>query len=330
MATGGRTNLVYLFKDYVVRLHNPSHAYRTADYLSIEVRVLKHLHSQGFLKCPKVIPADSGSPFFTWNNPETGTTGTGIVTERFSGHSLPPGDPKRVQSVARTLAEAHKLLRELLDEGERRIVQQCKRGFEDVTEEGIVAHAREVLEVFKKELPYGEEESQAWVGLMEGLLALGDRAPASPLPQGIIHLDLNQSNWLWEEDEGTGGEVVALLDWDFVNAGTLLLDCAFALVEWCHDGGKSKGEGEGEGEEVGPRFEPAWVEIFMDAYHEVRPLEEGERRRKEIGRCIGLVWLRSGAWMLERVRWEDEGVREYGRCFVRPILEQIIRYYLGD
>ena len=101
----------------------------------------------------------------------------------------------------------------------------------------------------------GLHARQGFAALPPGDHALpqGDHA----LPQGVIHADLFRDNVLLE-NERVGG----LIDFYFACTDALLLDVAITVNDWCMNGDGT--------------LNTAHTQIFLRAYHAVRPLQTCE------------------------------------------------------
>lgn len=87
-------------------------------------------------------------------------------------------------------------------------------------------------------------------------LAKWGRARDPDLPRGLIHGDLFRDNVLW-----SGGELVALLDFESASAGIFAYDLMVTLLAWC----------------TGDRLEPDLARAMIAGYERERPLTRGER-----------------------------------------------------
>ena len=93
--------------------------------------------------------------------------------------------------------------------------------------------------------------------LLDSEIELHARQDFAALPQGVIHADLFRDNVLLE-NERVGG----LIDFYFACTDALLLDVAITVNDWCmHPGGT---------------LSTAHAQIFLRAYHAVRPLQTDE------------------------------------------------------
>ena len=93
--------------------------------------------------------------------------------------------------------------------------------------------------------------------LLDSEIELHARQGFAALPQGVIHADLFRDNVLLE-NERVGG----LIDFYFACTDALLLDVASTANDWCmHPGGT---------------LNTAHAQIFLRAYHAVRPLQTDE------------------------------------------------------
>lgn len=227
-AESGHTNSVVLFDDVVLRLQDSKkHQHLTEDYLDIELQVLQALREKGFTLAPQIRLTLQSKPYFQWSQ------GFGVLFDRFVGKMVTPGQAVHVRGVATVLGTVHRLLYDLFPPKQKQKIRQTKKLKEDISYEGIVSHATKILQIVEDKKPLGVNETQEWVDIFNNLLGLAKTIksevqdsdttqPMTPdfdfedgLPVGVIHLDLNHTNWLWDQNDS----VVALLDWDFVNIG---------------------------------------------------------------------------------------------------------------
>ena len=94
--------------------------------------------------------------------------------------------------------------------------------------------------------------------LLDSEVALHAQQSWISLPQGVIHADLFRDNVLLE-DNRVGG----LIDFYFACSDALLYDVAITVNDWCMNSG-------GE-------LDAARAQVFLRAYHTVRPLQDSER-----------------------------------------------------
>jgi len=81
--------------------------------------------------------------------------------------------------------------------------------------------------------------------------------PFTALPQGAIHADLFHDNALFD-----GVKLGGIIDFDYACLGTLIYDVAVVMNDWCllTDG----------------QLDPLRMEALLQAYHQVRPLDNKE------------------------------------------------------
>ena len=302
----GSTNFVVLFDDYVARVHSPAQAYRTEAYVQVEVAVLDALEAAAFAGVPRVLATQgAGEKLFRWRYGEA--CGHGLLMTRLPGRSLPPCRV-RALAVAAMLARLHQTLLgahapfrtpAAIDEAlAARSQKECVR------EEDICAAARRVRDLLVDRHPFAHETNARIVAVFDILLLDAERAlladQASAAVRGIVHLDLNSSNWLWHENQ-EGVEIPGLVDFDFCAPGVLLLDISYCLVEWCIDWAK----------------EPKDLQDFLDAYSSHRPMAPGERAL--LPHFFGVMWLKTLSWVFGQSHWSIKPLMEYGHVLLRRI-----------
>jgi homoserine kinase type II len=94
--------------------------------------------------------------------------------------------------------------------------------------------------------------------LLDSEVALHAQNDFASLPQGVIHADLFRDNVLLEENR-VGG----LIDFYFACSDALLYDVAITVNDWCMN--------------ADGKLDDARAQIFLQAYHAVRPLSDSER-----------------------------------------------------
>jgi Ser/Thr protein kinase RdoA (MazF antagonist) len=118
--------------------------------------------------------------------------------------------------------------------------------------------------------------------------------------EGIVHLDLNRTNLLFDEVTNT----LSLVDFDFAMPGYFLLDVGFCLVEYCSN-------------QMGV-FDPNAAEVFLQSYHSLRPFKADEL--KELKRYFAVVWIRSLTWLLgSPSHWSRPELLQFGLRVARAI-----------
>jgi homoserine kinase type II len=105
--------------------------------------------------------------------------------------------------------------------------------------------------------------------MLESELRFQREYRAAALPRAVIHADLFRDNVLFN-----GEDVSGVLDFYFAGADALLFDIAVAVNDWCLV--------------PAPEDEAKRTAALLNAYHEVRPVTDEERRAWP-------VMLRSGA-----------------------------------
>jgi homoserine kinase type II len=119
-------------------------------------------------------------------------------------------------------------------------------------------------------MPYLSAENQT---LLADELKFQASHRLDQLPRGPIHADLFRDNVLFDGDK-LGG----FIDFYFAGWDCLLFDVAVCVNDWC-----ITREGEQNGELIASQ-----AQVFLDAYHAVRPFAPGEREAWP-------VMLRAGA-----------------------------------
>jgi homoserine kinase type II len=97
-----------------------------------------------------------------------------------------------------------------------------------------------------------------------------ERARLSP-PRGVIHQDLFRDNVLWTPQ--SGGELLALLDFESVCEGAFAYDVMVTICAWCY----------------GSAFDLGLVEALLRGYHGVRPLEGPEVEALRVEGAVGCL-----------------------------------------
>ncbi|HUW25417.1 MAG TPA: homoserine kinase [Gallionella sp.] len=103
--------------------------------------------------------------------------------------------------------------------------------------------------------PFLDAEQAA---LLDSEVALHARQNWTSLPQGVIHADLFRDNVLLE-----GNRVGGLIDFYFACSDALLYDAAITVNDWCMN--------------ADGVLDTAHAQVFLRAYHAVRPLQDSER-----------------------------------------------------
>ena len=93
--------------------------------------------------------------------------------------------------------------------------------------------------------------------MLQDEMAYQTKLDTGGLPHGVIHADLFRDNVLFE-GERLGG----IIDFYYACNDILLYDVAIAVNDWC---------------ESGQGIEAARLQALLQAYHDVRPLNEAER-----------------------------------------------------
>ena len=98
----------------------------------------------------------------------------------------------------------------------------------------------------------------AQTALLDNECALHAQHDLLQLPQGIIHADLFRDNVLLDDNRISG-----LIDFYFACSDALLYDVAITVNDWCIN--------------AESKLDTKRTQIFLRAYHAVRPLQDNER-----------------------------------------------------
>lgn len=264
----------------VARLHSPEQSYRSTAYVQVELTVLKVLREANFTQVPRTLVTLRGSEFFLWHHGER--QGHGVLFDYIKGKSEAPC-VAHLPQLGVFLGKVHSTLAYLFSPSAVRATLKLKDAKEPMSALWVRGQLERTLPHFEKSQP----TKQHLVSLIREILkTLGKPHTVSSLPHGVIHTDLNHTNVLWDE-----GKLAAVLDWDFVTPGALLLDVALALPEWC-----VVRQSEGL-----LRLDLDCVRIFVEAYNSQRPLVPDEKRA--LFRTTLESSLRSINWLIDEPNW---------------------------
>ena len=221
----------------------------TPDELPFYLGLTAHLE-QGGIPCPGPVPDRAGRHFSQLKGKPA------AIVRRLPGKShMQPTDTDRAQ-VAATLARMHIAGKSYTN------LQGNPRG-----PHWWAVTAPQVM-------PYLSPDNQA---LLADELKFQASHRLDQLPRGPVHADLFRDNVLFQNTDA-GSQLGGFIDFYFAGWDCLLFDVAVCVNDWCIER-----EGEHAGELIASQ-----AQVFLDAYHAVRPFIAEEQASLP-------VMLRAGA-----------------------------------
>ena len=295
----GSTNTIIVMDECVARLHDPSQQYRTKDYVLVECHILDTLEKLGFAGSPRVIKTKEGNHLFEWSYGEM--HGHGIVFTRMSGKPLTNVTQESSKKVGSLLGEFHACLKDqkIFNQSNDEVVR-IKSSKEPTYIEGIIKQGYETAKLLVDRDPFQHAKESS--SLLLELCANAEKEGEAP--EGILHLDLNKTNVIVDEETNT----FSLVDWDFAQPGVLLLDVAFAVVEYAT---------------VDSKWNQVLAKEFLEEYNRKRPFEKGEM--SSFKKYFSVQWLRTLTWVYKANHFGSKELMLYG-TMMESIAQQVLEH----
>ena len=287
----------------IIRIYNPKEYKKKPKYIQIELSILELLKDH--FPVPEIIKTKSNSNFFNWES--SYAQGLGSVFTKEPGEIKVHFVEENSFAIARFLGQFHKFAAVFtLDASES--IKKIEKSMEKLKPtpniQKIKSSMRNRLPAFTScngEISKQQSKNiELLLEIEESILQTGINEYLTQVEIGIIHMDIQNFNVLWE-----GDVISAILDWEETRKGYLLWDLGFTALYWSISS-------------TSKTFSYETFCKFLNEYETIKPFTEHDRI--VFPYILLIVWFRTIKWLIR----EDNRIVPVLSEFLTVLLESLL------